>query len=79
MFSHAERASFFFFHFCAHFRVCAFLLIFGQALEAGLHVLMEKPMTADVAQARALHELSAARPHLCFALNNTANWQPGSR
>ena len=50
-----------------------------KVLEAGLHLLVEKPMTADVAEARALLELSRARPAQCFLLNNTANWQAGTR
>lgn len=47
-------------------------------LEAGLHLLMEKPLTADVAEAQALFALSQARPTQAFLLNNTANWQPGT-
>jgi len=49
------------------------------ALEAGLHVLMEKPFTTDVAEARALLDLSRSRPQQALVLNNTANWQPGTR
>lgn len=49
-----------------------------KVLNAGLHLLLEKPMTADVAEARALYDLSLAKPKQCFLLNNTANWQPGS-
>lgn len=48
------------------------------AMEAGLHLLMEKPITADVGEARALYDLSQARPAQAFLVNNTANWQPGS-
>uniref|UniRef100_A0A7S4K568 Gfo/Idh/MocA-like oxidoreductase N-terminal domain-containing protein n=1 Tax=Odontella aurita TaxID=265563 RepID=A0A7S4K568_9STRA len=55
----------------------------GEAvLKAGKHLLMEKPMTADVDEARSLYELSKdGRGHgrrLAFLLNNTANWQPGT-
>jgi len=47
-------------------------------LEAGLHLLMEKPITADVDEARALFDLAQSRPAQAFLVNNTANWQPGS-
>lgn len=51
----------------------------GRAvIEAGLHLLMEKPMTADVQEARELWSLARARPEQAFLLNNTANWQPGT-
>lgn len=49
-----------------------------QALKAGLHVLMEKPMTTDVVEARELLDASRATPEKCFLINNTANWQPGA-
>ena len=48
------------------------------AMSKGMHVLMEKPMTTDVKEARALLELSRARPKQGFMINNTANWQPGT-
>ena len=35
-------------------------------LEAGLHLLMEKPVTADVDEARQLYDLSLARPAQAF-------------
>jgi len=47
-------------------------------LKAGLHLLMEKPMTTDVEEARALLELARLRPNQAFIINNTANWQPGT-
>mmetsp|Transcript_46452 Transcript_46452/g.137229 ORF Transcript_46452/g.137229 Transcript_46452/m.137229 type:complete len:275 (+) Transcript_46452:322-1146(+) len=51
------------------------------AIEAGLHVLMEKPMTTDVAEARTL--AAAAEAHRAagrfFAVNNTANWREQTR
>ena len=51
------------------------------AIEAGLHVLMEKPMTTDVAEARTL--AAAAEAHRAagrfFAVNNTANWRQQTR
>lgn len=50
----------------------------GAVLRAGKHVLMEKPMAADVDDARALYDLSRDRPSQAFLLNNTANWQPGT-
>ena len=46
-------------------------------LEAGLHLLLEKPMCADVGEARALAAAAAASPQLALLVNNTANWQPG--
>ena len=54
------------------------------ALDAGLHVLVEKPMTTDVAEARALRDAAdAARardsargaPLRCVLVNNTANFR----
>jgi len=51
----------------------------GKAvLEAGLHQLMEKPMTANVDEAVTLAALARERPSQAFLLNNTANWQPGT-
>ena len=47
-----------------------------QFLAAGKHVLMEKPMTVDVAEARTLAAAAAAAaPKLCFMVNNTANFR----
>ena len=49
------------------------------AIDAGWHVLVEKPMTTSVSEARAL--ASAAATHAeagrFFAINNTANWREG--
>ena len=51
------------------------------AIEAGVHVLCEKPMTTSVEEARQL--AAAARAHTeagrFFAVNNTANWRPATR
>jgi len=45
-------------------------------LKAGKHVLMEKPMTVDVAEARMLAAAAAAAaPQLKFMVNNTANFR----
>jgi predicted dehydrogenase len=44
-------------------------------MRGGLHLLLEKPMTSDLKEARALYDASAAAPGLAFLLNNTANWQ----
>ena len=53
--------------------------VIGKAvLEAGLHLMMEKPMTADVGEARRLYDIVVAHSGQAFLLNNTANWQPGS-
>ena len=46
----------------------------AQALARGKHVLMEKPMTTDVAEAVALRDASQASPCF-FAVNNTASWR----
>ena len=49
-----------------------------KALEAGLHVFMEKPVTTDPAGARELAD--AARRHgRTFMVNNTANWRDATR
>jgi predicted dehydrogenase len=50
----------------------------SAVLQAGLHLLMEKPMTADVDQAAALFKLARSYPDQAFLLNNTANWAKGS-
>lgn len=51
------------------------------AIDAGIHVLVEKPMTTSVVEARGL--ASAAEAHMdagrFFAINNTANWREGCR
>jgi predicted dehydrogenase len=47
----------------------------SKFLAAGKHVLMEKPMTVDVAEARALAVQAAASPGLAFMVNNTANFR----
>ena len=45
-------------------------------LAAGKHVLMEKPMTVDVGEARMLAAAAAAAaPKLAFMVNNTANFR----
>jgi predicted dehydrogenase len=45
-------------------------------LTAGKHILMEKPMTVDVAEARALAAAAAAAaPERQFFVNNTANFR----
>jgi len=45
-----------------------------QCLAAGKHILMEKPMTVDVAEARELAEAASASG-LTFIVNNTANFR----
>lgn len=45
---------------------------------AGYHIMMEKPMTTDVAEARALLE-SAQSTGKVFMVNNTANWRKNSQ
>lgn len=50
-----------------------------KALEAGYHVLCEKPMTTDPAEARFLVEKSRLHTDCIFMVNNTANWRQQSR
>ena len=50
-----------------------------KAIDAGLHLLMEKPLTTDVGEARALLDAARRRPEQAFLLNNTANWREGTR
>eukprot|EP00971_Amphidinium_carterae_P089312 1767707-Amphidinium_carterae.2 len=45
-----------------------------QVMRAGYHVLMEKPMTTDVKEARELME-EAAKSDKIFMVNNTANFR----
>ena len=45
------------------------------ALEAGLHVFCEKPMTTNVDEARRLVQLVDAATDSVFMVNNTANWR----
>ena len=48
----------------------------AKFLAAGKHVLMEKPMTVDVDEARELAaKAAAAAPKLTFMVNNTANFR----
>jgi len=48
----------------------------SKFLAAGKHVLMEKPMTVDVAEAHDLAaKATAASPELVFMVNNTANYR----
>ena len=50
----------------------------SAALDAGLHLLMEKPMAVDLDEARMLLSRAEAHPELAFLINNTANFQPGT-
>ena len=45
-----------------------------EAMEAGLHVFCEKPMTVDIDEAKDLAQ-RAASSDLTFMVNNTANWR----
>jgi len=45
---------------------------------AGYHIMMEKPMTTDVSEARALLE-SVQSTGKVFMVNNTANWRKNSQ
>ena len=49
-----------------------------KAMEAGLHVMCEKPMTVDINQAKDLVAKAAATDK-AFMVNNTANWREKTR
>ncbi|KAK3270921.1 hypothetical protein CYMTET_20705 [Cymbomonas tetramitiformis] len=49
-----------------------------KAINAGLHVFMEKPMTTDLVQAQKLAAAACATDKI-FMVNNTANWRPCTR
>ena len=49
-----------------------------KVASAGLHILMEKPMTTDVPEARALLQATDAAGK-AFMVNNTANWRKCSQ
>jgi predicted dehydrogenase len=49
------------------------------AIEAGLHVLCEKPMTTDIDEAIMLASSAFKRPEQIFMVNNTANWRSKSK
>lgn len=49
-----------------------------RAAQAGYHILMEKPMTTDVPEARQLLAAVEANGNT-FMVNNTANWRRNSR
>jgi len=45
-----------------------------MSLKAGKHVLIDKPMTADIDQAIELAKVAKDHPHLATIVNNSANW-----
>ena len=47
-----------------------------MALELGFHVICDKPMTLNAAEAQALREVSAAHPQQIFALTHTYSGYP---
>lgn len=49
-----------------------------EAIAAHKHILMEKPLTTDVGEARALYDAALAAPSLAFLVNITSNWRDGS-
>eukprot|EP01043_Picozoa_sp_COSAG02_P069888 COSAG02_NODE_12165_length_1586_cov_1.331540_1_plen_181_part_10 len=49
-----------------------------KAMEAGLHVMCEKPMTVDIGEAKDL-VAKAATTDKAFMVNNTANWREKTR
>ncbi|MBV8379111.1 MAG: Gfo/Idh/MocA family oxidoreductase [Verrucomicrobia bacterium] len=48
-----------------------------QALEAGKHVLVEKPMGVDVAECERLEETARTRPHLHVQIGTMRRFDPG--
>jgi predicted dehydrogenase len=49
-------------------------LLGSKALNAGKHLLVEKPMTADIDEAIELVKVSEANPDVACMVNNSANW-----
>ena len=50
-----------------------------KCIKAQLNILMEKPMTTDVDEARLLYEASINNPTKIFQINNSANWRPRAK
>lgn len=50
------------------------LLAGSTALNAGKHLLVEKPMTADIDEAIQLVKVSESNPDIACMVNNSANW-----
>jgi predicted dehydrogenase len=47
-----------------------------RALEAGLHVLVEKPLALDMASARAVYEEAGRHPDRTLMVNQNFRWRP---
>jgi len=50
-----------------------------KCIKAQMNILMEKPMTTDVDEARLLYEASIKNPTKMFQINNSANWRPKAK
>ena len=50
-----------------------------RALQAGLHVLVEKPLSLDMASARAVYEEAGRHPGLAVMVNQNYRWRPHIR
>lgn len=50
------------------------MLAGSKALNAGKHLLVEKPMTADIDEAIQLVKVSESNPDIACMVNNSANW-----
>ncbi len=47
-----------------------------RALQTGLHVLVEKPLSMDMASARTVYEEAGRYPHLAVMVNQNYRWRP---
>jgi predicted dehydrogenase len=47
-----------------------------KCIAANLNIMMEKPMTTDVNEARLLYEAHLKNPNKIFQINNSANYRP---
>jgi len=47
-----------------------------RALQAGLHVLVEKPLSLDLASARTVYEEARRHPNLAVMVNQNYRWRP---
>ena len=50
-----------------------------KCIKAQMNILMEKPMTTDINEARLLYEASNNNPTKIFQINNSANWRPKAK
>jgi predicted dehydrogenase len=57
-----------------HSDIGGFLLEKAQGRPKPLHILMEKPMTTNVDQAKKLHQMAIQSPSSTFLVNHSANY-----